>query len=71
MIVDNKPIALARDAGYMIRWIDRLVEIARDKSDSIRFPDEGARNEVLSDYAEARSKYEQIKQDAQDTWGDE
>lgn len=56
--VDNKPTASAEDARYMLRWIDRLAEIANSHSD--HFPDDDARQSVLSVYSEARSRYEHI-----------
>ena len=66
--VDDKPTASADDARYMLQWIDRLVEVA--KSGTERFPDEKARNAVLTTYAQAQARYEQIIKTAQQTWGD-
>ncbi|MCH2203454.1 MAG: CehA/McbA family metallohydrolase [Fuerstiella sp.] len=56
--VDERPTASAEDARYMLRWIDQLVEIANSHTD--HFPDDDARQSVLSIYSEARSRYEQI-----------
>jgi TolB protein len=66
--VDDKPIASAWDARYMIRWIDHLAAIASGQPD--RFPDAQAQNAVLATYAAARSRYEQIALEAQRHWGD-
>jgi len=66
--VDGKPAASAEDARYMLRWIDRLVEIAESQPE--RFPDADVRNAVLSTYAEARAGYEHIIEIAERHWGD-
>ena len=66
--VDGKPTASAPDARYMLDWISQLVTIA--KSQAERFPDDAALNAVLTTYEEARSRYQQIIQDAQRHWGD-
>jgi hypothetical protein len=67
--VDEKPTAFAEDATYMLRWIQILDDIARSQPD--RFPSATARQEVLANYEEARTRYEQIIQDAQHHWGDQ
>lgn len=56
-IVDKQPIAQRDDALYMIRWIDRLVEIAKGAD---WFPLESDRQAVLNTYARARAVYEGI-----------
>jgi hypothetical protein len=66
--VDEKPASSADDARYMVRWIDHLAAIA--KSQPGRFPDADARQSVLAIYAEARSRYGAIIEDAQQNWGD-
>lgn len=66
--VDDKPTASAADARYMLRWIDRLVEIAKTQPN--RFPDNEARNAVLTTYAQAESRYQQIIEDALQHWGE-
>lgn len=68
LVLDDKPTASAADARYMLRWIDRLVEVA--ESEPGRFPDIEARDTVLTAYAEARIRYEQIIDLAQEHWGD-
>ncbi len=67
--VDEKPTAFAEDATYMLRWIQILDDIARSQPD--RFPSTAARQGVLADYEEARTRYEQVIQDAQRHWGDQ
>lgn len=66
--VDNKPTASADDARYMLRWIDHLVEVAN--SEASRFPNDDARQSVLTIFGEARAKYEQIIETAQHNWRD-
>jgi len=66
--VDEKPAASAEDGRYMLRWIDHLAAIAKSQPD--RFPDADAQQSVLTIYSEARSRYEQIIEDAQHHWGD-
>ncbi len=66
--VDNKPAASADDAKYMLRWLEQLAEIAKSNAD--RFPDVDAQQSVLSNYAEAHSRYAQIEKNAQRHWGD-
>jgi hypothetical protein len=66
--VDEKPVAFAEDARYMLRWIDVLEDIARTNSD--RFPSTALQDDVLADYDEARAKYLQIVRDAEFHWGD-
>ena len=67
--VDEKPAASASAARYMLRWIDRLAEVAASQPG--RFPDADAQQAVLATYAEARTRYEQCVADAQLHWGDE
>lgn len=55
--VDDQPVASAADARYMLRWIQRLEEIANLPD---RFPNEDARRGVLEIYAEARLRYEEV-----------
>jgi hypothetical protein len=68
LAVDEKPAASADDARYMLRWIDRLSAIATSHTD--HFPDEDARQAVLSIYSEARARYEEIIEIAETAWGD-
>jgi hypothetical protein len=67
--VDNKPTASGDDARYMLRWIDHLAEVAN--SDPSRFPNDDARQSVLTIFGEARAKYEQIIEVAQIHWDDD
>ena len=66
--VDEKPVASVEDARYMLRWIDRLAAIATSNAD--HFPDHDARDSVLSIYSEARSRYEEVIEIAQEAWGE-
>lgn len=67
--VDGKPTASATDARYMIRWIDRLTQIASSQPD--RFPDESTANAVLTNYSEARERYQEIVNRAINEWSDD
>lgn len=64
--VDQKPIAFAEDARYMLKWIDSLERIAQTNPD--HFPSAASAESVLADYAAARNKYQQIVKDAQRHW---
>ena len=66
--IDRKPIAFVSDARYMLGWIDRLAAIAN--SAPARFPDNEARDAVLATYGEARARYDQIVETAQQNWQD-
>jgi hypothetical protein len=66
--VDEKPVASADDARYMLRWLEQLASIAKQQPD--RFPDADAQQAVLSIYAEAHSRYTQIMHAAAQHWGD-
>jgi len=59
--VDDQPIASRDDARYMMRWIDRLIEIAHRPD---RFPTEADRQAVLDTYARARAVYQRIASEA-------
>lgn len=63
LAVDGKPTASADDARYMIRWIDQLRQIAQTSTD--HFPDEVARQGVLTTYAEADAMYHRILAEAE------
>ncbi len=65
--VDGKPTAFRKDAEYMIRWIDRIMEISEQPK---RYPSEQSRTETQSIYREARAVYEMIAKTATDVWGD-
>ena len=66
--VDGKPTASARDAKYMLRWIDILETLARENPD--RYPSSMEQAAVLADYQRARSKYLEIVVTAVRNWGD-
>lgn len=68
LTVDGRPTAAAPDARYMLRWIDRLVEVAHSEPE--RFPDDDSRNAVLATYTQAQSRYQQIIDQARQHWGD-
>jgi hypothetical protein len=71
--VDGKPTASKTDAEYMIRWIDRLVQVAQKPSryqsdaESVAVPDRRA--EVQAVFQEAKRKYEDIARKAEELWG--
>ena len=66
--VDDKPTASKRDAEHMIRWIDRLAEVARQPG---RYETTEQRSHVLAVFQEARKVYETIASTAAQIWGDE
>lgn len=66
--IDEKPVAFADDAQYMLRWVAVLDKIARTHSE--RFPSTAIQEEVLADYDEARSRYRRILLEAKTVWGD-
>lgn len=66
--VDGKPTASKRDAEYMIRWIDRIAEVARQPG---RYETTEQRSQVLAVFQEARKVYENIAATAAQIWGDE
>ncbi len=66
--VDDKPTASKRDAEHMIRWIDRLAEVARQPG---RYETTEQRSHVLAVFQEARTVYETIASTAAQIWGDE
>ena len=68
LLIDDKPTAFAKDATYMLRWIEILATFARDQPD--RFPSSVVQQEVLLDYEAARERYKQILGDAERYWGD-
>ncbi len=65
--VDEKPTASKADAEYMIRWIDRLVQVA-DKPG--RYKTDEERSQVQALYQQARQKYQDIARQAAESWGD-
>jgi hypothetical protein len=65
--VDKKPTAYKKDAEYMIRWIDRILEISARPQ---RYASEQDRSEVQAVYREARGVYEKIGRTATEVWKD-
>ena len=65
--IDDKPAASKNDAQYMIRWIDRLLEVSR-KPD--RYQSEDERIETQKIFKEARNIYEKISRKAIEVWPD-
>ena len=64
--VDGKPIASKADAEYMIRWIDRLIEVS-NRPGRYRSDDERMRTQAI--FKEARDVYENIVRKAVEVWG--
>jgi hypothetical protein len=65
--VDGKPTAFVRSAGYMILWVDRLIEIAHQPG---RYKSDADLQEVLVLYRKARAFYEDVTAKADEHWGD-
>jgi len=65
--VDGKPTASKADAEYMIRWIDRLLQVA-DKPG--RYSSDTQRAEVRAIFRKARQEYESIALKAVEFWAD-
>jgi len=63
--VDGKPAASKNDALYMIRWIDRLLEVSR-KPD--RYNSDNERIETQKIFKEARDIYGKISRKAIEVW---
>jgi TolB protein len=57
LLRDGKPVAIAKDAGIVLGWIDRLIE---DVKKSPRFAKEAHRQEVLEIFHRGRRHYEKI-----------
>ncbi|GMU22975.1 MAG: hypothetical protein AMXMBFR13_30590 [Phycisphaerae bacterium] len=67
LAVDGKPTASKTDAEYMMRWIDRLLEISEKPE---RYSQNDDRVEAQKLYREARAVYEGIARRAVDVWGE-
>jgi len=65
--LDGKPTASKTDAEYMIRWIDRLLQVT-DKPG--RYKTDTERSQVQAFYQQARQKYQDIARKAAEFWGD-
>ncbi len=65
--VDGKPTAFRKDAEYMIRWIDRILQISEQPE---RYSSPQDRIESQTMFREARAVYERVAQTASAVWGD-
>jgi hypothetical protein len=65
--VDGKLTASKNDAQYMIRWIDRLLEVS-EKHD--RYHSDKERSETQEIFKKARHRYENIARKAIEVWSD-
>jgi len=65
--VDGKPTASKTDAEYMIRWIDRLLEVSNKPG---RYKSHDERMQTQAIFKEARYVYENIARKATKVWGD-
>ena len=65
--VDGKPTASKTDAEHMIRWIDRLLQVANKPN---RYSSDTERAEVRAIFQKARKEYESIARKANEFWGD-
>lgn len=63
--VDGKPVASKRDAECMIRWIDRLVQVANKPG---RYESDEQRAETLAMFRKAKQVYRKIVQAAAEHW---
>ncbi len=61
IIVDGKEIASKKDADFMIRWIDRLLEIS---SRPARYESDNERRQIQAIFKQARRVYEEIAKKA-------
>jgi len=65
--LDGKPTASKADAEYMIRWIDRLLQVANKPS---RYSSDTERAGVRAIFQKARQEYESIARKAVEFWAD-
>jgi hypothetical protein len=65
--VDGKPTASKTDAEYMIRWLDRLLQVAEKPG---RYKTSEERSQVKAICRQARQKYQDIAHQAAEFWGD-
>jgi len=65
--VDGKPTVSKTDAEYMIRWIDRLLEVS-NKPGRYKSGDERRQTQII--FKEGRQIYESIARRAVEVWGD-
>jgi len=67
IVVDGKPTAFKRDAEYMIKWINRILEVSNLPD---RYSSDMERGDVQHIFKQARKVYEKIAQTAGEVWGD-
>ena len=67
VLIDDKPIAVRTSAEYMIRWIDRLIEVAEMPE---RYRRESDKAEVLAIYRQAREFYQNVATTTGTIWGE-
>jgi hypothetical protein len=67
IVVDGKPAASKADAKYMIRWIDRLLQVTNKPG---RYSSDNERAEVQAIFRKARQEYESIVRKAVEFWAD-
>jgi hypothetical protein len=65
--VDGRPTASKGDAEYMIRWIDRLLEVSNKPG---RYKSADEREQTKAIFKEARQIYESIARRAVEVWAD-
>jgi hypothetical protein len=65
--IDGKPIAFRPSAEYMLRWLDRLVEIAEAPG---RFREAADKQAMLNTYHQAREFYVRVIANAKTAWGE-
>jgi len=65
--VDGKPTVSKADAQYMIRWIDRLLDVSEKPG---RYSNETEKTDVQAIYKKARQKYTAIARKAEQIWSD-
>jgi len=66
IVVDGKATASKRDAEYMIRWIDRIMEVSEQPD---RYQCEEERAKVQAVFRQAKQIYQNIAQTAVNLWG--
>jgi hypothetical protein len=67
IIFDGKPTAFKSSAEYMIRWVDRLLEIAEAPG---RYEQAADKQQVIGTYRRARKFYEAVAANAKAAWGE-
>ncbi len=65
LTIDQKPTAFRGDAEYLLRWTQRLDDIAQQLD---RFETPEARQQVLATYQRAREAYQRVVEQAKRHW---